>query len=354
MMKKYLMKGNEALAEAAVNAGCKLFFGYPITPSTEIPEYMSKKLVEINGEFVQAESEVAAINMVYGASATGNRVMTASSSPGFSLKQEGLSYLAAAGLPSVIVNVMRAGPGLGGLGPTQADYFQITKGGGHGDYYPISLAPYSVQEIVDLTIEAFDIAEKYRTPVILALDGILGQMMEPVVFPEPQKEKLIKNDWAVGGCLGRKKRNVGSYCLTPEVGEKNCTFWQAKHEEIQKSEQKWDTYRLDDAEFVFVAFGTSARIVESVIDMAREEGIKVGLIRPISLWPFPQKAFVNLSENVKALMCIELSVGQMIQDVKLAVECRLPVEFYGRQGGMMPTPEEVLNVFKEKVVNKYK
>ncbi len=352
-MKKYLMKGNEALAEAGVRAGCNLFFGYPITPSTEIPEYMSKKLVETDGEFVQAESEVAAINMVYGAAATGKRVMTASSSPGFSLKQEGLSYLAAAELPSVIVNVMRAGPGLGGLGPTQADYFQIVKGGGHGDYYPISLAPYSVQEIVDLTTEAFDLADKYRTPVIIAVDGILGQMMEPVVFPEPVKE-LPAKEWAANGCAGREKRNVGSYCLTPEVGEQNNLKWQKKHEIMKEAEQRWSSYKIDDAEYIFVAFGTSARIVESTVDMAREEGIKVGLIRPISLWPFPVKAFKELNSNVKGLMCVELSFGQMIEDVKLATECKFPVEFYGRQGGMMPTPEEVLEVFKEKLVTKYK
>lgn len=353
-MKKLLMKGNEALAEAAARAGCNLFFGYPITPSTEIPEYMSKKLVETNGEFVQAESEVAAINMVYGAAATGKRVMTASSSPGYSLKQEGLSYLAAVGLPSVIVNVMRAGPGLGGLGPTQADYFQIAKGGGHGDYYPISLAPYSVQEIVDLTFEAFDLADKYRTPVIIALDGILGQMMEPVVFPEPiDVSKLPIKDWAADGCVGREKRNVGSYCLTPEVGEQNCALWQKKHEEMAK-EERWDTYQLDDADYVFVAFGTTARIVESAVDLARAQGIKVGLIRPITLWPFPIRAFKGLESKIKGLMSVELSIGQMIQDVKLAVDCKLPVEFYGRQGGMMPGPEEVLQALKDKLVNKYR
>lgn len=352
-MKKYLMKGNEALAEAAVRAGCKLYFGYPITPSTEIPEYMSKKLVEIGGEYVQAESEVAAINMVYGAAATGRRVMTASSSPGYSLKQEGLSYLAAAGLPSVVVNVMRAGPGLGGLGPTQADYFQITKGGGHGDYYPISLAPYSVQEMVDLAVEAFDLAEKYRTPVIIAVDGILGQMMEPVVLPKQRDfDSFTTPGWAVDGCLGRDKRNVGSYCLTPEVGEQNCFAWQEKHKQMA-TEERWDTYKLEDAEYVFVAFGTTARITETVVDLAREEGIMAGLIRPITLWPFPKQAFQGLENRVKGLMSVELSIGQMIDDIKLATECKLPVKFYGRQGGMMPGPEEVLQAFKDKLVSKY-
>ena len=351
-MKKLLMKGNEAVAEAAVRAGCRLFFGYPITPSTEIPEYMSRRLVGLDGEFVQAESEVAAINMVYGAAATGKRVMTASSSPGFSLKQEGLSYLAAVELPSVIVNVMRAGPGLGGLGPTQADYYQIVKGGGHGDYHPISFAPYSVQEMADLTGDAFDLADKYRIPVIIAVDGILGQMMEPVVFVDKEPDELPEKDWVVDGCKGRPKRNISSYCLTPEVGEKNSLQWEKKYLAIAATEQRWDTYQIEDAEYIFVAFGSCARIVESTVDLARQEGIKAGLIRPITIWPFPQKAFDCLGDNVKGLMSVELSVGQMVHDVKLAVNCSLPVEFYGRQGGVMPSPEEVLVALKAKLVNK--
>ncbi|MBZ4687387.1 MAG: 2-oxoglutarate/2-oxoacid ferredoxin oxidoreductase subunit alpha [Clostridia bacterium] len=345
-MTKMLMKGNEAIAEAAIRSGCKLFFGYPITPSTEIPEYMSKKLKEVGGTFLQAESEVAAINMVYGASATGVRVMTASSSPGYSLKQEGLSYLAAVELPAVIVDIMRAGPGLGGLGPTQADYFQITKGGGHGDYHPIVLAPATVQEMVDLTMEAFDLADEYRTPVVIAADGILGQMMEPVEFPKGSSKDLPHKDWAATGAKGREKVNVSNYCLTNEIGERNCLHLQKKHEYIKPRVQRWKSYKTEDAEFIIVAFGTSGRISETAVDLARKEGIKLGLIRPITLWPFPEKAFEGILDQVKGFMSVELSTGQMIEDVRLVVNGKVPVKFFGKQGGMTPAPEEIVTSFK--------
>ncbi len=345
-MAKRLMKGNEAIAEASVRAGCELFFGYPITPSTEIPEYLSKRLVEAGGVFLQAESEVAAINMVYGASAAGKRVMTASSGPGYSLKQEGLSYLSAVELPCVIVDVMRAGPGLGGLGPTQADYFQITKGGGHGDYYLISLAPSGVQEMVDITGKAFYLADKYRVPVVIAVDGVLGQMMEPVEFKDYKKEDLPPKDWAATGCKGREKVNVTSYTLTPEIGEELNLKLQKKFENIREQEQLWESNYMDDAEYAMVAFGTSARITESAVNILREEGYKVGMIRPITLWPFPDKAF-DSQEHVKGYMVVELNQGQMLYDVKLRVKDKVPVDFYSRQGGMMPSPEEIVQAFKK-------
>jgi 2-oxoglutarate ferredoxin oxidoreductase subunit alpha len=341
------MKGNEAIAEAAVRAGCELFFGYPITPSTEIPEYLSKRLVEAGGVFLQAESEVAAVNMVYGASAAGKRVMTASSGPGYSLKQEGLSYLSAVELPCVIVDVMRAGPGLGGLGPTQADYFQITKGGGHGDYYIIALAPSGIQEMVDITGKAFYLADKYRVPVVIAVDGVLGQMMEPVEFKDYKEENLPPKDWAATGCKGRKKVNVTSYTLTPEIGEELNLKLQKKFENIKAQEQLWENTYMEDAEYVMVAFGTSSRITETAINILREEGYKVGMIRPITLWPFPDNAFNNLEEQVKGYMVVELNQGQMLQDVKLRVNNRAPVGFYSRQGGMMPSPEEIVEAFKK-------
>lgn len=346
-MKKTIFKGNDAVAEASILAGCKLFFGYPITPSTEIPEYLSLRLVEEDGVFLQAESEVAAINMVYGAAATGKRVMTASSGPGYSLKQEGLSYLAAAELPCVVVDVMRSGPGLGGLGPTQADYFQITKGGGHGDYYPIALAPASVQEIIDLTGKAFDLAEKYRTPVIIAIDGVLGQMMEPVEFPTTRyNEPSEPPDWAVGN-INKEKKNIKCYWLTPELGEEVCLKLQKKHELIKENEQLYEETFLEDAECVFVAFGLCARIVETTVEILRKENIKAGLIKPVTIWPFPEKAFSKLPDSVQNFMVVELSQGQMIEDVRLAVRDKYPVGFYSRQGGMLPSPKEIAEAFKK-------
>lgn len=338
---KRLMKGNEAIAEAAVMAGCRLFFGYPITPSTEIPEYMAKKLREHGGTYLQAESEVAAINMVFGAAAVGERVMTGTSSPGFSLMQEGISYLFADELPCVIVDVMRAGPGLGGLGATQGDYFQLTKGGGHGDYHPIVLAPSTVQEMVDLTCEAFDLADLHRNPVIVAVDGILGQMMEPVEFLPYQRRELPTKNWAANGCEGRPKNNIATYSLSPDAGEAFNLHWGEKIEQMRDIEQRFSEYLMDDAEYAFVAFGTAGRIAETAVDLLREEGLRVGLFRPITLWPFPEKGLSTRVDQVKAWMSIELNAGQMVEDVRLVVNGRSSVGFFGRQGGMTPEPEDV-------------
>ncbi len=346
-----LMKGNEAIAEAAIQAGCRLFFGYPITPSTEIPEYMAKKMRDYAGTYLQAESEVAAIYMVYGAGAAGERVMTGTSSPGFSLMQEGLSYLFAAEIPCVIVDVMRGGPGLGGLGPTQADYFQLTKGGGHGDYHPIVLAPSTVQEMVDLTKDAFDLADHYRNPVIVAVDGILGQMMEPVEFPPHQGRLLPQKTWAANGAKGRQKNNVVSYYLSPEIGEAECRRWGEKIESMRATEQRFAEYRMEDADYAFAAFGTGARITETAVDLLREEGIKVGLFRPITLWPFPVKGLGERTAQIKSWMSVELSAGQMVEDVRLVVNGKAPVGFFGRQGGMTPEPEEVTAAFKAFLAN---
>ncbi|MEW6066505.1 MAG: 3-methyl-2-oxobutanoate dehydrogenase subunit VorB [Bacillota bacterium] len=346
-MKKYLLKGNEAIAEAAVRAGCRLFFGYPITPSTEIIEYMAKHLPAVNGTFVQAESEVSAINMCFGAAGAGVRVMTASSSPGISLMQEGLSYIAANELPVVLVSIVRAGPGLGGLGPSQADYFQATKGGGHGDYRLIVLAPSTVQELVNLTQDAFDLADLHRNPVMIVADGILGQMMEPVVFQEREARQLPAKDWATTGAEGRPRNIITSYSLQSEIGEANCLRWEAKYKSIAAAEQRWEQYMTDDAEYLMVAYGTTARIAKAAVQMARKEGIKVGLLRPITLWPFPVDGFRALQGQIKGYLSVELSAGQMIEDVRLAVSCSAPVHLCNRQGGMVPAPEEVLERFKE-------
>ncbi len=345
-----LMKGNEAIAEAAIQAGCRLFYGYPITPSTEIPEYMAKKMKDAGGTYLQAESEVAAIYMVYGAGAVGERVMTGTSSPGFSLMQEGISYLFAAEIPSVIVDVMRGGPGLGGLGPTQADYFQLTKGGGHGDYHAMVLAPATVQEMVDLTKLSFDLADAYRNPVILAVDGILGQMMEPVEFPSYEGQKLEPKAWAASGAEGRPKNNIVSYYLTNEVGEAENRRWGQKMARIKATEQRFAEYQMADAEYAFVAFGTSSRITETAVDMLREEGIKAGLYRPITLWPFPEAGLAARLNQIKGWISIELSAGQMVEDVKLVVNGKAPVGFYGRQGGMTPEPEDIVTAFKAQLL----
>jgi 2-oxoglutarate ferredoxin oxidoreductase subunit alpha len=336
------MKGNEAIGEAAIRAGCKLFFGYPITPSTEIVEYLAKYLPKAGGTVLQGEDEVASINMCYGAATTGTRVMTASSSPGFSLKQEGMSYLAAAELPVVIVNISRTGPGLGGLGPSQADYFQCTKGGGHGGYRQIVLAPSKGQELYDFTLEAFDLADKYRTPVVVLADGFLGQMMEPVELKERAKAALPAKDWTVGGCRGRAKRKIASYSLTNDVGEANNLHWQAKWEKMQDSLQRWEAFQAEDAEYLIVGYGTCGRIAKSTVLAARRQGLRVGLIRPITLWPFPVKAFADL-RKVKGILTVELNAGQMVEDVKLAVECRTPVFSHNRVGGMLPSEGEILH-----------
>ncbi len=338
------MKGNEAIAEAAIQAGCRFYFGYPITPSTEIIEYMARKMQQVGGTFLQAESEIAAIYMVFGASGSGKRVMTASSSTGISLKQEGLSFLAANELPAVIVNIMRTGPGLGGLGATQADYFQATKGGGHGDYRLIVLAPNSVQEMTDLIMDGFDLADIYRNPVMILADGILGQMMEPVIFKEPEKIEIDKS-WATTGANGRKRNIITSYNLHNEAGEEKALYLEQKYKGIKEQEQRWEEYHMEDAEYVFVAYGTSARIVKGAVDQLRKEGNKVGLIRPITLWPFPEKAFIPLLNRIKGYMVVEMSAGQMVEDVKLNVNGAAPVAFYSRQGGITPQPEEIIEKF---------
>ncbi len=347
MSEKILMCGNEALAEAAIVAGLDAYFGYPITPQNEIPEYMSKRMPEEGRVFLQCESELAAINMVYGASATGKRAMTTSSSPGVSLMQEGISYLAGAELPSVIVNVMRGGPGLGNIAPSQGDYFQATRGGGHGDYRTIVLAPSGVQELVDCMPLAFDLADQYRTPVLVLADGILGQMMEPVVFNKKPRRKLPPKDWALTGADNRKQNIVRSLWLKEGVVEQHNYDLQAKYKEIEKNEILCEQYEVDDAEIVVIAYGIAARIVRGAVNKARQEGIKVGWIRPITLWPFPTEQISKAAENFKIFLTVELSCGQMVEDVKLAVAGKVPVPFYGRPGGGVPTVEQVLEKIRQ-------
>ncbi|CQR71878.1 2-oxoglutarate oxidoreductase subunit KorA [Sporomusa ovata DSM 2662] len=341
MSEKVLMKGNEAIAEAAVVAGCRHYFGYPITPQTEIPEYMSKRMPQVGGVFLQAESEIAAINMVYGAAGAGARVMTSSSSPGISLKQEGISYIAGAELPCLIVNIMRGGPGLGGIQPAQSDYFQATKGGGHGDYHTIVLAPNSVQEMADFTMLGFSLADQYRNPVMLLGDGVIGQMMEPVEIKE-NNTKPVEKPWAAVGMHGRTKPNIISslYLKAKELEEHNNRL-QKKYALIRENEMRWEEIYTKDAELILVAYGITARIAQSAVDKARENGKKVGLLRPISLWPFPEPPFSRLAETAKAFLTLELSAGQMIEDVRLATHDAKPVYFYGRTGGMIMTPTEI-------------
>lgn len=342
-----LMKGNEAIAEAAIRAGCRFFFGYPITPQTEIPEYMSARMPEIGGCYLQAESEVAAINMVYGAAGTGVRVMTSSSSPGISLKQEGISYLAGAELPCVIINIMRGGPGLGGIQASQGDYFQATKGGGHGDYHLIVYAPASVQEAIELIGDAFDSADRYRTPAMVVADGIIGQMMEPVTLPDfreytPGEGKpWAATGWAPGSAKERAVLN-SLYIEIEELNELHDRL-SARYAEITKNEKRFESYNMDGAEVVIAAYGTVARICKSAIDELKEQGVNVGLLRPITLWPFPSEAVRGAVEQdgVKAALVVELNAGQMVEDVKLAVNGLKPVEFLGFPGSRMPTAEEV-------------
>ncbi len=342
MAEKVLMKGNEAIAEAAIIAGCRHYFGYPITPQTEIAAYMAKRMPKIGGTFLQAESEVAAINMVYGVAGTGFRVMTSSSSPGVSLKQEGISYLAGSDLPALIVNVQRGGPGLGGIQPSQSDYFQATKGGGHGDYHLIVLAPSSVQEMADMTVLAFDLADKYRMPAMLLADGTMGQMMEPVILPEPSTS-TVEKPWAITGTKMQRKHNIiNSLYLQPDELEKTNFERYEKYKHIEENEALYEEFMMDDAEYCVVAFGIAARVSKNAVVAARERGIKVGMIRPISLWPFPKKPFAEAADKVKGFISVELSMGQMIEDVKLATECKKPVDLCNRTGGMIPSPEEVL------------
>ncbi len=348
MSEKLLMKGNEVIAEAALRAGCKHYFGYPITPQTEVAHYMAKKMPEINGTFVQAESEVAAINMVYGAAAAGARVLTSSSSPGISLKQEGISYIAGAELPAVIVNIVRCGPGLGGILPAQCDYFQAVKGGGHGDYKTVVLAPSSVQELYELTVEAFNIADRYRILTMIMGDGMLGQMMEAVEFKDKEDIYVDGKKWAATGTkMQRESNDITSIYIQPEVLEKHNLKLQAKYRQIEENEVRVEAYNCENADIIVTAYGTVARIIKNVIKSAEQEGIKVGLIRPISLWPFPNGAFEKYAETPKAFLSVELSAGQMVEDVRLAVNGKCPVHFYGRMGGMVPTQKEILDKIKE-------
>ncbi len=350
MSDKVLMKGNEAIGEAAIKAGCQCFFGYPITPQTEISAYLSRRMPKIGRVFLQAESEIAAINMVYGAAGTGVRCMTSSSSPGISLKAEGISYIAGAELPCVIVNIVRGGPGLGGIQPAQSDYFQATKGGAHGDFNLPVYAPASIQEMVDLVQDAFDVAEMYRTPVMVMGDGMLGQMMEPVEFKEREAKELPEKTWAANGLKGRNKHNViNSLYLKPEGLEDHNKKLQAKFKAIKENEVKYELYNCDrENDLVMVAYGTTSRICKNVVKLAEKEGIKLGLIRPITLWPFPVEAFEKTINNTKlGYISVELSCGQMVEDVRLAVEGRKPVNFFGRSGGMVPNPSEILDKVRE-------
>ena len=348
MAEKVLMKGNEAIAEAAIRANCKHFFGYPITPQTEISAYMAKKMPKIGGTFMQAESEVAAINMVYGVSAAGKRVMTSSSSPGISLKAEGLSYMAGADLPALVVNVERGGPGLGGIQPSQSDYFQATKGGGHGDYRMIILAPSSVQEMADLTIKGFDLADKYRMTSMILADGTIGQMMEPVEIKENEDIKTYEKPWALTGTQCKREHNIAnSLFLVPEQLEKVNIERFERYKQIEENEVMYEEFMMDDAEICIVAFGIAARVSQNAIVEARKQGIKVGMIRPITLWPFPKKPLLAAADKVKSFISVELSMGQMIEDVKLATECKKPVTLCNRVGGMIVTPEQVLEEIKK-------
>lgn len=349
MPQKILMSGNEALAESAIRAGCHYYFGYPITPQSEIPAYMARRMRQVGGVFLQAESEIAAINMVYGAAAAGARAMTSSSSPGISLKQEGISYLAGAQLPAVIVNIMRGGPGLGNIAPAQGDYFQATRGGGHGDYHTIVLAPDSVQEMADLTYLAFDLADKYRNPVIVLADAILGQMMEGIHFKETPARKKVKKDWAVNGARGRKPNLIRSLYLQEGVLEEHNRELQKKYVRMARQEVRYELANRQNAEILLIAYGSMARISREVVNRLTEEKIRAALLRPVTLWPFPYEAVEQLAHQVKFAFVVELSEGQMLEDVKLAVGKEIPVYFYGRLGGGVPSPLEVLEKIKEKI-----
>ena len=346
MAEKVLMKGNEAIAEAAILAGCRHYVGYPITPQTEIAAYMAKRMPKIGGTFLQAESEIAAINMVYGVSSAGKRVMTSSSSPGISLKSEGISYLAGSDLPALIVNCQRGGPGLGGIQPSQSDYFQATRGGGHGDYHMIVLAPASVQEMAQLTIRGFELADEYRMPTMVLADGTIGQMMEPVSFDFEIKEAPEK-PWATTGTKMKREHNIAnSLYLVPDVLEAKNFERYEKYAKICEKEALAEEYLLDDAEIVIAAFGIASRVAKNAVNSARAEGIKAGLIRPVTLWPFPEKVFKKVLGTAKQIISVELSMGQMIEDVKLATECRIPVTLCNRAGGMIPSPEQVFQAIK--------
>ena len=347
MAERVLMKGNEAIAEAAIRAGCRHYFGYPITPQTEIAAYMAKKMPKIGGVFLQAESEIASINMVYGAAAAGVRVMTSSSSPGISLKAEGLSYIAGSDVPALVVNVQRGGPGLGGIQPSQSDYFQATKGGGHGDYRMIVLAPASVQEMASLTMKGFDLADKYLMTSMILADGTIGQMMEPISF-EDTEVKTYDKPWALTGTKCERKHNVvNSLYLKPdELEVKNIQRYE-RYKLVEENEPMWEEYMMEDAEYCVVAFGIASRVAKNAVAAARKEGIQVGLIRPITLWPFPKAALAKAADQVKAFVCVELNMGQMIEDVRLYTQCKRPASLCSRCGGMIPSPEEVLESIRK-------
>ncbi len=348
-MSRVLMKGNEAMALAAIKGGCDAFFGYPITPQNEIPEYLSEHMAKEDRVFVQAESEVAAINMVYGAGGAGARVLTSSSSPGIALKQEGISYLAGSEVPCVIINVMRGGPGLGGIQPSQADYNQITRGGGNGDYHLLSYAPENLQEAVDLIKQSFDKADAYRNPVMIAVDGLLGQMMEPVDLERtPDSKQRERKEWATDGDAGRrgKANTIVSLHLDPNKLEEHNLALKEKYDRMVENEQRYERLETEDAELVFIAYGSTARIARSAVESLREEGYKVGMIRPITLWPFPENAFKKLPDTVHTLLTLEMSLGQMHQDVKIVNQGRYHLDLYARTGGVVPEPEEFIEKAK--------
>jgi len=341
-MGKQLMKGCEALGEAAIRAGCRHFFGYPITPQTEVPEYLSRRLPEVDGVYVQAESEVAASNMIFGAAGAGVRVFTSSSSPGVSLMAEGLSYIAGAELPVVVINIVRAGPGLGGILPAQSDYFQATKGGAHGDFRILTLAPSSVQEAADLMMDAFDLADKYRNPVMVMGDGMIGQMMEPVEFKQPSTEALPPKDWATTGCKGRQPNIITSLWLDAKILYELNVRLKQKYDAMEANEVRFERYNCDDDHDVLVvAYGTMARIVQTAIDNLKDDGVSVGLFRPITLYPYPYKELLAASQRAKKILCVEMSMGQMVEDVRLAMNGTKDVAFYGIAGGLVPSPGDV-------------
>jgi 2-oxoglutarate ferredoxin oxidoreductase subunit alpha len=347
MSKKVLVKGNVALCEGAIAAGLKSYFGYPITPQNEVPAYLSRKMVELNRVFVQAESEIAAANMVLGAAVTGARSMTSSSSPGISLKQEAISYMAGMQIPALIVNVQRGGPGLGNISGAQSDYFQAVKGGGHGDYKLIVLAPNSAQEMYEMAYDSFDLAEKYRTPVMILSDGLVGQMMEPVDFNRPEKKVFEEKDWCLNGCKGRAARSVQSLLMKDGVLEQHNIKLQEKYKAIAKNEVRFETYKTEDAEVIITAYGISSRIAKSAVKLARKDGFKAGLLRPKTLWPFPSEAIASLAKPGVKFLSVELSHGQMVEDVRLAVNGKVPVEFIGRAGGGIVNEQEITAKIKE-------
>jgi 2-oxoglutarate ferredoxin oxidoreductase subunit alpha len=346
---KVLMKGNEAIAEAAVRAGCEAYFGYPITPQTEVLEYMARRMPGLNRVFVQAESELAAINMAYGAACTGTRVMTTTSSPGYSLMQEGISYIAMSFVPCVIVNVMRGGPGLGNIQPAQGDYFQMTKGGGHGDYNLIVLSPSTVQETVHLITEAFDLADKYRQPVTLIADGMIGQIMEPVDLPEFRESKSPGRPWALTGARGRDKNVISSLFLGAENLERANIKLQKIIEDIKANEVRYAEYLMNHAEVVVIAYGTAGRIAQTAVKQARAEGMPVGLFRPVSMFPFPYDRLNEIADVARHILVVELSAGQMIEDVRLATRDRVPITFFGKMGGVVPLSDDILDWIRKLV-----